>query len=102
MPTTARVDRMGGFAAPAQRRSTTVSLDALAAADRETGARLLAAAQPHFAAATATREAPIPDATYVRVVVDRDGAIQQATWSERALPPPLRELARWIEAHAQG
>ncbi|HTO70072.1 MAG TPA: protealysin inhibitor emfourin [Myxococcota bacterium] len=101
MPTTARVDRSGGFAAPAQRRTRAVNVDALGAADRREFEELLSAAAPSFAAAnTSTRAQPTPDATYVRLHIDDGRAVREATWSESSLPAAARTLARWIEEHA--
>jgi hypothetical protein len=102
MPTTARVDRSGGIAAPAQRRTHAVDVDALADADRREFTELLAAAAPLFGQASSSRRSPTPDATYVRLVVDDGAAVREGTWSESSLPAPCRALARWIEAHAPG
>jgi hypothetical protein len=101
MSTIVRVDRGGGVFAPAQRRTLSVNGDQLAESEKATFSRLLAAAEPCLAAPAAAGRKPVPDATFSRLSIERDGVVAAATWSDSELPAPCRELARWIESRSE-
>jgi hypothetical protein len=77
-----------------------VNADQLAESERPTFSRLLAAAEACLAVPPAPGGKPVPDATFSRLSIDRDGVVATATWSDSELPAPCRELARWIESRS--
>jgi len=101
MPTIARVERKSGQLPTAPPQTSTVNVDALPESEKQTFARLFAAAQGEFGKPPAPPRPGVGDAGIRRVTIETDGVAHTGTWSDAALPSACRELALWIESRGE-